>query len=255
MADDFLAAPDFNSVFTAEYCLTTPQAERALNRLASNGQMLSVLPDHVDTNYLTSVIDQLDCHGHRLVLDQPAEQPNDQPVFSNEDTVRLIWSELGMRLGAHAQITRINDAERILSYEIQVKGEVYRQQRRDAFRVPVGPHDGLTAVLLLCDGSAELPATVKDVSKTGCRFGVDKAAAGKAGLTTHMRASVRLAFEHQETGFNPGFRVVWIEKVADEILDFGVAWEEPNENFIAMIENFVLHKERMLLKRRAGVEA
>lgn len=253
----FLAVPDFKSLFTSDFRVTGQQAQRILNRLSRNGQMLSVVPaggDSTHKEYLTSVIDQLDRRGKRLVLDQPASTPHDEPIFTDDQPVDLIWSELGMRLGVHARITRVNNSGRILSYEIQTDDAVYRQQRRESFRVPVGLEDGVSAALVLSHETPELAVTVKDISATGCRFGIDKETGRDAELAVNMHSSARLLFDNYDSEFTANIRIVWIEKVAENVLDFGVAWENPDEDFVALVKTFIIHKERMLLKRRTGLD-
>lgn len=216
--------------------------------------MISVFNDAKRDEYLTSIIDQLDHNAHQLVIDQPAKQPNDEAVFHTGDKLQVVWSELGMRLGMWSTVTDVYTEGRILSYAVETDGTVYRQQRRETFRVPVGPDDGVDAELIV-DRNNRIAASLNDLSVTGCRLSLPRDEAREAEVANHMRASVMLTFRHEDGAvFNAPIKVVWQEKSGEGRLDVGAAWEKAEEDFIALVRHFVVRKERTLLKRRTGLD-
>ena len=256
MAGAFSAVPEHKSLFSEEFAVKGASASKILNRLARNGQMISVFPDDTKGEYLSSVIDQLDSEGRHIVLDQPAKAPSNEPVFDTDQRILIIWSELGMHLGVVGTVTAVNTHDRILSYRVELDGAVYRQQRRESFRVPVGPDDGISAELIVGRDADNLTARVKDISETGCRFAVSLEKAREAGIAKHMQAGAHLVFEHEDaTTFDPEIKVVWLEKADGDVMDLGVTWgNRPDEDFVALVRHFVVRKERLLLKRRTGLD-
>lgn len=242
-----------DSLFSPEYAVTGGGARRVLKRLARRGLMLNLMTQGESDGRLASVIDQIGGEAGKLVLDQPPDLSHTLSEFARGQPIRLMWAEAGMRFGAQARVLRVYEQARSVSYEIAVEGSVYRQQRRQAFRVPVGPNDGVEVTFFLAGKPADLPATVKDISVTGCRFELSRRKLMAAGLARGREVGLRLLLDKGAQSFDCRMRVIWIRLANEEIADLGVAWIDPEDRLLEHIQRFVVRKERKLLKWRSGL--
>lgn len=241
------------TLFTAEFEVTGPGVRRVLQTLARKGLMLSVVREADLKEYVTGVVETaIDGDPCRLLLDQPANNADSRIVFAAGDVVRIAWSNMGVRFGARGRMISVRTAESVPAYEVRVDGAVYRQQRRKAFRVPVGPKDSVNAELVMHSSDGALTPKIKDLSETGCRLSLEIDRAFDAGLEPGVDAVLSVQFAGRSGAIASNVRIVWTERANNEIMDAGAAWVNPKGDFMSSIRRFVIQKERTLLQRRAG---
>lgn len=244
--------PRRNWLFTDEFAVTAVTARRVLATLAYKGLMLSVTHDVSDSEHLTSVVEHISTEPYRVLLDQPPDAAKGGEVFRERDTLTLVWTHAGMRFGAHGQVERVRSHDAIPAYEVRIDEPVYRQQRREAFRVPVGPQDGLSGQLTVHDRTPALEPILKDLSATGCRLALDIDRVVEAKLEPGVGGELSLTFPGCAAVLSSKLQIIWSESAGGGMMDFGATWIEPEGDFLSQVQSFVFKKERLLLKRRAG---
>lgn len=252
-----------DSLFVPEYVLPGTLARQALLELTRKATLLSVSGQDGETQCLSSVLSSSEANPYRLLIDQPAAIAGTKPVLAPGEPVTLLWVDGGVHYAARGRIVRIAINESTNghpAYEIALSAEVYRQQRRRVYRVPVGPADAVHATLVLESNDAvkavaePLRPTVKDLSVTGCRIFVEIDKAYEYCLTerTYARLSLRLGISQQIEDLSSRTCVVREQRVGNGLLELGIAWIDPDPEFIRQIEGFVMNKQRAILKHRSG---
>ncbi|HYW77306.1 MAG TPA: PilZ domain-containing protein [Gammaproteobacteria bacterium] len=244
--------PKRESLLTDEFAVTGVPARRVLATLAHKGLMLSVTHEASGREHLTSVVDQISTEPCRILLDQPPDADKGREVFRVRDTLIMVWTNIGMRFGARARVEAVRTHDAIPAYEIRIEEPVYRQQRREAFRVPVGPQDGIGAQLTVDDQKPALEPVLKDLSATGCRLALDIEWVVEAELEPGARGKLSLTFPKRSNALSSQLRIIWTERAGAGVVDLGATWLEPKDEFVSQVESFIFRKERLLLKRRAG---
>lgn len=214
--------------------------------------MLSVVSESTPNGCITSVIKRIGPRLDRLLLEQPPGLDADYHVFKQEQILQLIWTDAGMRFGARAEVVGISSRNRLPAYDVRIDSSVYRQQRREAFRVPVGPGDGLSARFWVDRGEDALIPSIKDLSAKGCRLSLPLGEALDMGVSSDFVASLTVEFRNDGKVHSSKLCVVWTARISDELMEVGTCWIEPSTPFVDSIERFVVGKERLLLQRRSG---
>lgn len=244
--------PERDPLFTREFAVAGAAAQRILQTAKRKGLMVSVVGDRDTTERLTSVVGQVGDDPYALLLDQPAGTAPGQRVFGAGESVRLRWTDQGLHFGVQAQVVKVDTSVSPPLYQINADGGVFRMQRREAYRVPVGPNDSVHARLSIIQGAEPIIPTVKDLSTTGARLSLELPKALEVGLERYLQAAFTLHLPQYESAITSELLVLWTERSNNQVMDFGARWIDPSSEFTTRIRRFVLQKEKLLLKRRGG---
>lgn len=176
-----------------------------------------------------------------------------QSRLAEGQSVRVINSDNGVPIGAWGRIENVAPRQDTIVYTLGFPSEAYRNERRDAFRVPIETGDGVDAEILSTPDFDAITCHVHDLSMTGAWLEIsrDSSEQNELDLTPNSRYTVGLRLPNQKNLAYSDALIVWIDSSNDTSSHIGVTWDQPEPEFERDLRRFVMNKERELAKRRS----
>lgn len=248
--------PELDSLFEEQYALDEAGSRWALHELTRRSTLLSVVHAPGGPERLSRVFGRPGPNPSRLLLDHPADDAPLSPALKQDEVLHLYWLDHGVHFAAQVRVMRVHaklDGDGgVPAYEVELDGVVYRQQRRETFRVSVGPLDGVQARIRAQESSDMLNATVKDISATGCRLFLETEKAYALGVSAQSSITISLTLPGCPNPMTSAMVVLRAEPFEQRLLEIGARWINPDPEFTRQVERFIVQKQRALLKRRVG---
>lgn len=232
-----------DELLSDENLVTGIAARRAVQGLANMSGRIDIVCNDA-SQYSSRVLDQMGRQSRRLEIDQPVEVKDNAPICHRNDSLRVNWSDAGMRYTTSARVIEVYDDGGEPSYQIELDERIYRhEEKRAAQRMPVTADDGLTASLSLRSARGSLTATLKDISRTGVRLALPTARVLDTDLEPRITARLALSFRGTSEPARSLLTIIWMQQVNDQTTEFGCAWKDAADSFIEQIDLFIAARE------------
>lgn len=244
--------PDADMLFVDENLVPGNAGKRAAHKLARLWAHLTLSGEHADNPRPVTIMDLIDEQRRRLELHQTLREKDNPPRFTEGQEVHVIGNDDGVPLGCRGHIEKVEPHADFLAYTVVLKGPIYRQERRNAFRVPVDGTDEVQAELHLSSQSAPLAGRVRDLSMTGCWLELDPDTQTAEDLESELKKgfTIALSMSSRRGATRNQAEVAWTAQSDTGALSAGVYWSHPEPEFTKQVRRFVMSKERELIKRR-----
>lgn len=192
----------------------------------------------------------------RIEVHQSRPTHERQARFNAGDHVRVVTTDDGITIGSWGRIEDMVAHRDYLSYTIVLQSHTYRQERRNAFRVPIERYDGVQAEIVPAAGDDPIDCRVRDLSMTGAWLELHGEPEPLAELdpAADTLFTIEITLLTSRGPIRSYARTVWSEWSEDEGFHLGIAWDQPEPEFNRDLRRFVMHKERELSQRRARGE-
>lgn len=240
-------------LFSEEHQVRGPARRRVLKTLTRIWEHLLISDaDGANTRRVT-VMEPPDDNDGRIEVHQSRPVVERQARFNAGDHVRVASTDDGIRIGSWGRIEDMAAQRDYLSYTLVLEGNTYRQERRNAFRVPIERDDGVHAEILWAPGDDPIDYRVRDLSMTGAWLELLGEPEPLAELepAADTPCTIALTLPTSRGPARSEARTVWSDWSEDEGFHLGIAWDQPEPEFSRELRRFVMRKERELSQRRA----
>lgn len=242
-----------DSLFSEAHHVSGPTRRRILNALTRIWENLQ-MTDADGTNVRRVTVMEPPEGDHYCIEVHQSIQPGEHlSRLTQGQFVRVINSGNDVPIGAWGRIESVTVHQDYIAYTLVFVGDTYRQERRNAFRVPIEAGDGVDADIVLTPDADTIYCHVHDLSMTGAWLELcgDSSVHDELDLAVNTHYNVGLRLPDQKDLAYSDALIVWSDSSNDASWHIGVTWHRPEPEFERDLRRFVMTKERELAKRRS----
>lgn len=241
------------NLFSEEHRVSGPARRRILHTLTRIWEHLRITDADGTNPRRVTVMEPPEGEHCRIEVHQSIQSGERRPRLTEGQSVRVISSDNGVRIGTRGRVEGIVVHQDYIAYTLVFVGDTYRQERRNAFRVPVEAGDGVDAEIVLTPDADAIDCRVHDLSMTGAwlELSGDPSVLSEPELSADTPCTVGLALPDRPDLAYSDALTVWTDWSDAEGCHIGVTWRRPEPEFKRALRRFVMNKERELAKRRA----
>lgn len=242
-----------DDLFSEEHNVSGPSQRRILDALTRVWQNLQITDAEGKNVRNVTVMEPPEGEHYRIEVHQSIQSDEYPTRLTKGQSVRVINSDDGVAIGAWGQIESVATYQTYFAYTLTFVGDTYRQERRNAFRVPIESGDSLDAYFILKSKADAIKCSVRDLSMTGAwlELSEESSIPGENAMTFNTHCNVGLQLPGQKDIVYSDALLVWTDPSNDSSLHIGVTWSRPTPEFKRDLRRFVMNKERELAKRRS----
>lgn len=240
-------------LFSEEHRVKGPTRRRVLKTLTRVWEHLRISDQDGANTRRVTVIEPPEDNNCRIEVHESRPAVEQQARFNTGDRVRVASTDNGIRIGSWGHIENMATHRDYLSYTLVLEGDTYRQERRNAFRVPIENDDDVHAEIVLPPSDAPIECQVHDLSMTGAWLELSGESDSLANIEpgTDTPCVIALTLPTSREIVRSDARAIWTKWSENDGLYLGVTWDQPQPEFSRDLRRFVMHKERELSQRRA----